>query len=56
METYKLIIHVDGGVVQNVYGDDIPLDIEIIVRDMDNINAGDNDPLEFTYTPERYYL
>lgn len=45
-ETVKLYIEVEGGIVTSVYGDDAPanLDIEIVVRDMDNIADGDEDP------------
>ena len=43
----RIIIEVDGGCIRNVYGDKMPDDIEldVIVRDWDNINAGDPDPL-----------
>lgn len=43
----RIIIEVDGGVVQTVYGDKMPegIELDIIIRDWDNINQGDDDPL-----------
>ncbi len=47
MAIKRIIVEVEGGVVQTVYGDKLPDDIEldVVIRDWDNINAGDPDPL-----------
>jgi hypothetical protein len=49
-----IIVDVRGGVVQSVYGDKIE-NLDVIVRDWDNIDAGDPDPIEDEYMPEEYY-
>ena len=43
----RIIVEVDGGVVQTVYGDKMPegIELDVIIRDLDNINQGDDDPL-----------
>ena len=40
----KILIEVDGGVVNAVFCSE-PDNVEIIVRDLDNIHNGDIDPL-----------
>lgn len=49
MTTIKIYIEIEGGCLQGVYGGELPLingaQVEFILRDMDNINAGDPDPL-----------
>lgn len=47
MKTVRLIVEVEGGVVQSVYGDKFPenVELDLVIRDMDNIAAGDDDPL-----------
>ena len=47
----RLIIEIEGGVLQMVYGDKPAPnmkaeEIEIILRDLDNIKEGDPDPLD----------
>jgi hypothetical protein len=63
MKTLNLVIEIEGGVLQGVYGDEMPqgYKLNIILRDMDNIEAGDKDPvnpdLRTTYdTAEEYYF
>lgn len=43
----RIVVEVMGGVVQSVYGDPMPegVELDIIVRDHDNIEAGDDDPI-----------
>lgn len=41
----RILIGVEGGVVQGVSADR-PSDVRIIVRDLDNIEAGDPDPFD----------
>ena len=43
----RLIIEINGGVLHAVYGDALPenIELDVILRDMDNINDGDADPL-----------
>lgn len=47
MTPIKLYIEIDGGCLQCVYGDKMPegYRLEVILRDHDNIEAGDEDPL-----------
>lgn len=42
----RLFIKIEDGCLLSVYGDDAPegVEIDVILRDMDNINAGDLDP------------
>lgn len=49
-----LIIEIEGGVVTAVYGDKIE-GLTVVVRDLDNIEAGDPDPIDPNYKPEEYY-
>lgn len=42
---HKIVIEIEGGVLQSIYGDKLPVDVEFILRDMDNIEAGDDDPI-----------
>lgn len=53
----RIIIDVKGGAVQAVYGDLLPqgVDIEVILRDHDFIEAGDPDPMPADYKPEAHY-
>lgn len=57
MEPCKIIVEVSGGMVQQIYGDRIPenIELEFIVRDFDNIEAGDPDPVGENYEPAVYY-
>lgn len=43
----RIYIEIAGGALQGVYGDPLPegVEVEFILRDMDNIEAGDEDPL-----------
>lgn len=52
----KIVMEIEGGCLQAVYGDRLPegVDVEFILRDMDNIEAGDPDPVK-DYTPEVHY-
>ncbi len=47
MKSVRLIIELDGGCVRAVYGDAMPegVELDVIIRDWDNINQGDPDPL-----------
>ena len=47
MKFTRLIVELDGGCVRAVYGDRMPegVELDVIVRDWDNINEGDPDPL-----------
>ena len=53
----RIVIEVHNGAVQAVYGDKLKTkeQIEFIVRDWDNINAGDPDPVGFENEPEVRY-
>lgn len=46
MTTVKLFIKIEGGCLVAVYGDPTPDDVvlDIVLRDIDNINDGDEDP------------
>lgn len=57
MKTIKLIVDIRGGIVQAIYGDSTPEDVqlEFIVRDHDSIALGEEDPIKSTYYPEIYY-
>ena len=52
------MIDVRGGCVQSVYGDAAPqgLKLNFLIRDWDNIEAGDPDPITKDYTPAAVYL
>ena len=54
---YTIYIDVKGGCLQSIYGDQLPTDCQInfVLRDHDNIEAGDPDPAEEAYKPEVYY-
>ena len=57
MKTIKLIVEVKGGCVYSIYGDKPPkgVEFEFIVRDQDNISAGDTDPIGEEYQPDLHY-
>jgi hypothetical protein len=57
MKTYTIYVEIKGGALQNICGDQLPTDcqIEFILRDFDNIEAGDPDPQPEDYKPEVYY-
>lgn len=42
----RLFIKIKDGVLQSVYGDEMPEGVwlDVILRDMDNIDCGDPDP------------
>lgn len=50
---HELVVEVEGGVVQRVYGDKLPCDIAVIVRDLDNIEAGDDDVIPAGFKAEK---
>ena len=54
---YTIYVDVKGGCLQSIYGDQLPTDCQInfVLRDHDNIEAGDPDPAELDYEPEVYY-
>lgn len=54
-DVFEIYIRVEGGMVQGIYGDELPIQINFIVRDLDNINAGDEDPQPENYEPETAY-
>lgn len=43
----RIIVEIEGGCVRAIYGDTMPegVELDVIVRDMDNIEQGDEDPL-----------
>ena len=43
-ETRRLVIVVEGGVVQNVMADKSMADVEVHLLDYDNLRAGQKDP------------
>jgi hypothetical protein len=53
----RIIVDIYGGCVTSIYGDRLPagVEIECIVRDHDNIEEGDPDPVGENYVPEVYY-
>lgn len=53
----RIVMEVRGGCLQAVYGDRLPEDVQVefILRDFDNINAGDPDPMGEDYEPEVHY-
>lgn len=57
MTTIKIIVDVRGGIVHSIYGDAPPknVQLELVVRDHDSIDAGDEDPLHPSYSPEIFY-
>ena len=54
---YTVYIDIKGGCLQSIYGDQLPTDcqIDFVLRDHDNIEAGDPDPAEDAYKPEVFY-
>lgn len=52
-KTVRIVVDVDGGCVQSIYGDKLPSDyqFEFVVRDWENIAGGDVDPLEGDTSP-----
>lgn len=57
MKTINLIVEISGGCVRSIHGDAPPEGIELsfIVQDHDNIDSGDEDPVDDAYVPELYY-
>ena len=55
--TARIIMDIRGGALQAVYGDRLPegVQVEFILRDYDNIAAGDADPMNEDYAPDVYY-
>ena len=55
--TVRIIMDIRGGALQAVYGDRLPEDVQVefILRDHDNIAAGDADPMNEDYAPDVYY-
>lgn len=53
----RIVIDIRGGALWSVYGDKLPegVEIEVILRDRDNIEAGDADPMGTDYEPEIHY-
>lgn len=51
----EIVVEVEGGVVQRVYGDKLPCDISVIVRDLDNIEGGDGDVIPPGFKAEENY-
>ncbi len=53
----SLIIDVQGGCVQSVYGDEMPggTKLKVVLRDRDNIEDGDPDPVAESYQPAATY-
>lgn len=53
-----IIIDVQGGCVQSVYGDEMPggTKLKVVLRDRDNIEDGDTDPVAESYEPAETYF
>ena len=53
----RIIMDIRGGALQAVYGDRLPegVQVEFILRDHDNIAAGDADPMDEDYAADAYY-
>ena len=53
----RIVIDIQGGLLQAVYGDRLPenVEVEFILRDRDNIDDGDPDPMGEDYEPDVYY-
>lgn len=53
----KLVIDVQGGCVQSVHGDEMPggTKLKVVLRDRDNIEDGDPDPVAESYQPAATY-
>jgi hypothetical protein len=51
MKTVKLIVEIEGGTLQAIYGDAMPegVKLEVVLRDLDNIAQGDLDPAPGAY-------
>lgn len=56
MKIIRLIVEVEGGVVQSIYGDAMPegVELDLVVRDLDNIDQGDPDPLTEQDMKDKY--
>lgn len=56
-DAIRIVIEIKGGCLQAVYGDKLPegVDVEVILRDWDNIENGDPDPMGEEYEPDVYY-
>lgn len=54
----RIIIAVAGGCVQSVYGDEMPdgTKLKVVLRDFDNIEAGDPDPVHESYQAAATYF
>lgn len=57
MKTKTIYIEISDGCLQGVYGDrlDTKEQIVFVLRDQDNIEAGDADPAPDNYEPEVHY-
>lgn len=58
-ETVTLYIDIEGGCLRGIYGDDLELpphiQLDFVLRDHDNIEKGDEDPLPDDYKPAIHY-
>lgn len=56
-EPIRIIIDIQGGLLQAVYGDRLPegIEVEFILRDRDDIYDGDPDPMGKDYEPDVHY-
>lgn len=57
MTPIRIYIDIQGGCLQSIYGDKLPdnVEVEFVLRDHDNIEYGDPDPLDGEPEPEAYY-
>ena len=55
---YTLYVEIQGGCLHGIYGDQLPTGFQVnfVLRDYDNIEAGDEDPMPDGYAPECYYF
>lgn len=56
-EPATIYVDIQGGALQSIYGDELPdgIKIDFVLRDGDNIDAGDEDPLPEHYTAQKTY-
>lgn len=55
MTIKTIYIDILGGCCQAVYGDKLNEEVQFVLRDWDNIGAGDEDPVAEGYEPEKVY-
>lgn len=51
----NIYIEIENGALTAIYGDRLDDEVRFVLRDMDNILHGDEDPLPESYEPEARY-